>query len=137
MRPRELMRTLRGRVDPGMILLLLLSSAFLFPFLRILWPIGDEGLVAYGAQLVTHGGVPYRDFFVENYGPASFYMLALFFKMFGTTWFAERLAVLLVGVVTSVLIFWMTRRVYRGPLAFLPAVMILLVCVPVWPAASH
>ena len=131
------MRTLKFRGDPGTILLLVLSSAYLFPFLRILWPIGDEGVVVYGAQLVTQGRVPYRDFFVENSGPASFYMLALFFKMFGTNWFAERLALLVVGVLTSALIFWMTKRVYRGPLAVLPAVIILMVCVPIWPAASY
>ena len=40
--------------------------------MRILWRIGDEGTLVYGAQLVAQGALPYRDFF-EVMGPGSFF----------------------------------------------------------------
>ena len=60
------------------------SAAYLYPFLRVLWRVGDEGTLVYGAQRVAEGAVPYRDFF-EVMGPGTFYWLGLFFKLFGTT----------------------------------------------------
>lgn len=42
----------------------------------------DESLTLYGADRVLHGEIPYRDFWTM-YGPAQFYLLAVFFKLFG------------------------------------------------------
>jgi hypothetical protein len=42
----------------------------------------DEFLSLYGADRVLHGGLPYHDFWTM-YGPAQFYAIALFFKLFG------------------------------------------------------
>ena len=42
----------------------------------------DEFLSLYGADRVLHGEIPYRDFWTM-YGPAQFYVLAGFFKIFG------------------------------------------------------
>ena len=42
----------------------------------------DEGLILYGASVVAHGGVPYRDFW-SMYGPGSFYALAAVNLAFG------------------------------------------------------
>ncbi|RZU41979.1 ArnT family glycosyltransferase [Edaphobacter modestus] len=50
-------------------------------FKRISGPY-DEFLSLYGADRVLHGGLPYRDFWTM-YGPAQFYAIALFFKLFG------------------------------------------------------
>lgn len=44
----------------------------------------DEFLSLYGADSVLHGQMPYRDFWTM-YGPAQFYLLAGFFKVFGVS----------------------------------------------------
>lgn len=114
----------------------LISSVYLYLFLRILWRVGDEGLVVYGAQRVAEGALPYRDF-VEVFGPASFYWLALFFSLFGTKWLVARGLLLFTGTASVILIYWMTRRVYRGPLEMFPAFVYLVLGIPLWPASNH
>ncbi|MGA6993078.1 MAG: hypothetical protein WBX50_04185, partial [Candidatus Deferrimicrobiaceae bacterium] len=101
-------------------MLSLFSTAYLFLFLRILWRVGDEGLVVYGAQRVVEGALPYRDF-VEVFGPASFYWHALFFSLLGTKWMVARGVLLFTGATSAVLVYWMTRRLYRGPFEMMPA----------------
>lgn len=49
----------------------------------------DEGLVLVGAWRVALGQIPYRDFWTI-YSPGQFYVVALFFKLFGTTVESER-----------------------------------------------
>jgi hypothetical protein len=44
----------------------------------------DEFLSLYGAERVLHGDLPYRDFWTM-YGPAQFYVVAFFFKIFGVS----------------------------------------------------
>ena len=117
-------------------LLLIFSSAYLYPFLRVLWRIGDEPSVVYGAQLVSEGNIPYRDFF-EVMGPASFYWLALFFKIFGTKWVVSRLLLLFTVSISTVIIYWMTRRLYAGAFDVLPALFFLMTGIPIWPGVNH
>ena len=50
----------------------------------------DEFLSLYGAERVLHGGLPYRDFFTM-YGPAQFYLIAGFFKLFGVSALSGRI----------------------------------------------
>jgi hypothetical protein len=118
------------------ILLFLFSSAYFFLFVRILWRIGDEGILVYGAQLVTQGALPSRDFF-EGMGPASFYWLGFFFKLFGTNIIVARTVLLFTGAFTIVLIYWMTQRVYKGPFAVMPSLFFLAIGIPLWPGTSH
>src|SRR2546430_4915814 len=61
------------------------SAAYLYPFLRVLWRVGDEGTLVYGAQRVAEGAVPYRDF-MEVMGPGTFYWLGRFFQTSRATW---------------------------------------------------
>jgi 4-amino-4-deoxy-L-arabinose transferase-like glycosyltransferase len=117
-------------------LLFLLSLAYLFLHVKVLWRIGDEGTLVYGAQLVAQGALPYRDFF-EVMGPASFYWLGLFFKLFGANILVARGVLLLTGALTILLIYWMTRRIYRGPFDVLPGVFFLVICFPIWPGTNH
>ena len=117
-------------------LLLIFSSAYLYPFIRVLWRIGDEGSVVYGAQLVSEGAIPYRDFF-EVMGPASFYWLAIFFKIFGTKWVVSRLLLLFTVSISTIIIYWMTRRLYPGTFDVLPAFFFLMTGIPIWPGVSH
>ena len=117
-------------------LLLIFSSAYLYPFLRVLWRIGDEGSLVYGAQLVSEGVIPYRDFF-EVMGPGSFYWLAMFFKIFGTKWIVSRLLLLFTVSFSTIIIYWMTRRLYAGAFDVLPALFFLMTGIPIWPGVSH
>jgi hypothetical protein len=48
----------------------------------------DEGIVLLGADRVLRGDVPYRDFWTL-YGPATFYLPAAAFRLFGETVLVE------------------------------------------------
>jgi hypothetical protein len=117
-------------------LLILAAFAYLYTNLHVLRGYGDEGLVLYGAELVSEGVLPYRGFF-EVFGPGSFYWLGLFFKLFGVKFATARILLLFTGVAIALLIFWMTRRIHRGPFELVPAVFLLFISIPIWPASSH
>lgn len=116
--------------------LFLFSLIYLFLFLRVLWRVGDEGLVVYGAQRAAEGALPYRDF-MEVFGPASFYWQALFFSLLGTKWIVARGVLLFTGATSAVLLYWMTRHLYRGPFEMMPALYYLVLGIPLWPASNH
>lgn len=118
---------------------LLVASAcvlYLSVFTRVLWRVGDEGAIVYGAHRVAQGEVPYRDFF-EVYGPGSFYWLGGWFRIFGESWLALRLHLVLTGAAVSVLIYCLTLRVYRGRFEALPCGLFTVAGIPLWPASSH
>jgi hypothetical protein len=102
----------------------------------VLWRIGDEGTLVYGAQLVAQGALPYRDFF-EVMGPGSFYWMGLFFNLFGANILVARTVLLLNATLTVLLLYWMTRRIYHGPFDMFPSIFYLVISFPLWPGASH
>jgi len=118
------------------LLLALLTISYYYLFIRVLYRVGDEGTLVYGAQRVLEGDLPYRDFF-EVMGPASFYWLGLFFKLFGTHIWVARGLLLFTGLAMVLLIYWMTRRVYRGSFEMLPALFYMVLAIPTWPATNH
>ncbi len=126
----------RGSGILGTIAVALVAGVYLFPVIRLLHRVGDEGTVVYGAQRVLESQVPSRDF-LELIGPGSFYWLALFFKLFGLNWHVTRFFLLFNGVVTALLIYWITRRYIRGAVSFLPSLFALILGLPFWPACSH
>ncbi len=65
---------------------LLFLASFAFQCLAMDRVIGiyDEGLDLSSADIVAHGGLPYRDIYT-SYGPAQSYVIAALFKLFGTT----------------------------------------------------
>src|SRR5262245_19834393 len=70
------------------------------PYLKVLSPaisFGDEGLVAQSAYRIYLGQVPFRDFF-SALTPGTYYWYAIFFKLFGPTFIALRLGVILVSI---------------------------------------
>lgn len=117
-------------------LLILSAVAYLYTNLHVLRHYGDEGLILYGAELVSEGVIPYRGFF-EVFGPGSFYWLGLFFKLFGAKLATARNLLLFTGVATALLTLWMTKRIHRGPFELVPAVFLLFISIPIWPASSH
>ena len=116
--------------------LLLLSVLYFLPFIRVLHRVGDEGTIAYGAQRVLEGAVPYRDF-LEIMGPGSFYWLAFFFKIFGDTWQVSRLCLLVTGVASTLLVYWIARQFLSARLALLPWFFCVALSIPLWPAPNH
>jgi 4-amino-4-deoxy-L-arabinose transferase-like glycosyltransferase len=63
--------------------------------------------------------------------------LALFFKVLGTTIVVSRGVLLATGLTTAVLLYLLTRQLYRGPFDVLPALFYIVVGIPIWPANSH
>ncbi len=112
------------------------AGLYLWLFLRVQWRIGDEGSIVYGAVRVTEGAVPYRDFF-EVMGPGTFYWLALWFKLFGTTWLTSRVAVLATALVSACAIYYGTTRQNQGKFALMPAALYTIVTLTSWPGANH
>lgn len=106
------------------------------PFLHFLsQTVGDEGTLILGADRVAQGQVPFRDFF-EVMGPGTFYWLALFFKVFGTTWLATRIDLLLTTLGITLLLFYLARRL-RGGLGAAPIVFFIAVSYHIWNTVTH
>jgi cell shape-determining protein MreD len=116
--------------------IVLAAALFLFPFTRLLRRVGDEGIIVYGAQRVSQGAVPYRDF-LEMLGPASFYWLGSFFKVFGDSWQVARGHLLLTGVAIGLFTWLIARRTVGGVAALPPFLFALILDLPLWPASSH
>ncbi len=69
----------------------------------------DEGLVTTGAMVVLAGGMPHRDFW-SNYAPGQYYALAAVFRLFGASLWAERLFATLVMALLLTLVYHLARR---------------------------
>jgi hypothetical protein len=111
------------------------SILYFLPFLRVLSHQGDEGILIDGAVRVTEGQLPFRDF-VEVMGPGTFYWLALFFKLLGTTWLATRICLLFTTLGITVLLFYLARRLRCGMEA-VPVIFFVAVSYHNWNAISH
>lgn len=114
----------------------LLALLYLYPFMRLGPQVTDEGTLITGAVRVAEGQVPSRDFF-EGMGPGTFYWLALYFKIFGTTWFATRVSVMVTSLSIAMLLYILARRLNcASPLT--PAVIFVSTSFGLlWPAISH
>jgi hypothetical protein len=96
---------------------------------------GDEGTLITGALRVTEGQLPFRDFF-EVMGPGTFYWLALFFKLLGTTWLATRICLLFTTLGITLLLFYLARRLRCGMEA-VPVIFFVAVSYHNWNAITH
>ena len=113
----------------------LCSVLYFLPFLRLLSHQGDEGTLIGGATRVLAGQLPYRDFF-EVMGPGTFYWLALFFKLLGTTWFATRACLLLTTTGITVALYYLARRLNLEKAGW-PAILFVAACCHRWNVISH
>jgi len=80
----------------------------------------DEALILYGASRVLHGDVPYRDFWTL-YGPASYYVVAGLFRLFGESVAAGRGFDLAARVAIVMTAYAIVYRTGRSKLALLTA----------------
>jgi hypothetical protein len=111
------------------------AMLYFAPFLRVLSHSGDEGTLIMGAVRVLDGQLPSRDFF-EAMGPGTFYWLALFFKLLGTTWLATRICLLVTTAIISVVLYYLARRLRPG-LEAIPVIFFVAVSYHSWNAISH
>ncbi|HTU51121.1 MAG TPA: glycosyltransferase family 39 protein [Acidobacteriaceae bacterium] len=112
------------------------AAIYLLPFMRILLSGTDEGTLVYGAVRIIHGQVFARDFF-EVMGPGTFYWLALFFKLFGVSFFAARVCLFVTSLGTLMLMYFLSRRICSR-YQVLPAVILVAVYFStIWPIVNH
>jgi 4-amino-4-deoxy-L-arabinose transferase-like glycosyltransferase len=109
--------------------LFLASFLYHLLFLRYTAVEPDEGIILQGAQRVLSGEIPYRDFFTFL-TPGSFYLLALLFKVFGSSFVVARTGLVFFGPVFSVINYLLARRVCSRGSALTVAVLVTLNTLP-------
>ncbi|MDQ1694389.1 MAG: hypothetical protein QOH85_1924 [Acidobacteriaceae bacterium] len=89
-----------------------------------------------GAVRTLHGQLLGRDF-VEVVGPGTFFWLALFFKLFGVTFFASRVCLFVSTLGTALCIYFLSRRICARH-QLLPFILLIgLYFDTFWPGISH
>jgi hypothetical protein len=111
------------------LLLFLGSLAYLYLFRRYTAIEPDEGIILQGAQRILRGEVLYRDFF-SFLTPGSYYLLALLFKIFGSSFAVARIALVFFGAVFSGVNYLLARRVCSRGSALTVAVLVTLTTLP-------
>jgi 4-amino-4-deoxy-L-arabinose transferase-like glycosyltransferase len=119
-----------------MLVVLLVSLAYLWLFRRFTMIDPDEGILLEGAQRILRGQVLYRDFF-SFITPGSYYLLALLFEVFGNSIVVARTAVAFTGSVLSVMTYVLARRVCSRRTALLTAAAVTGTCLPFRFLAVH
>ncbi len=123
-----------NRVWIGYVTLAFLTAAYLFPFVRMVWGIGDEGVSLDGARRIIQGQLFARDF-EDMMGPGAFWWPALFLKVFGVSIVTAHVLLWLTGIAIALFMFHLSRRV--GGNAFLCAAFFTVVAIPLWPGNSY
>ena len=103
-------------------LVFLAALAYFLLFHRYGFFIQDEGVIAYQALRVSHGQLPYTDF-QTAYTPASFYLNAVLFRLFGPSLALLRAAGSVTCAATAALLFLSATRVLPPPYALLPSLL--------------
>ncbi|MCL4478547.1 MAG: glycosyltransferase family 39 protein [Deltaproteobacteria bacterium] len=86
----------------------------------------DEGIALYGAKRILMGQTLYKDFF-DIVTPGTDYLLALIFKLFGTTLKAARLSIIITNSLNVVMLLIISRKLIKGrKLAYIPPVLLML-----------
>jgi hypothetical protein len=135
--PPAAARTDRGRRAERVlsVALFFIAVAWVVRYPRALGE-SDEALYLYEAARLLHGDLFYRDLF-EIITPASHYLMALFFMLFGTTFATARFATALVHGGIVLLVYRGSRALgARAGLAAAAAAAHLAVDFPAWPYAS-
>jgi len=107
------------------IVLLIITVIYYFPIINL--PPGpfDEGVILVGAERILKGQIPSRDFFTQ-YTPGQFYILAAFFKVFGTSIIAERAYDIVIKSLLSLFIFLIIRLFSPNKIALVGWTMSLI-----------
>lgn len=118
----------------GYVATTVLIAAYLFPFVRVLWHIGDEAISLEGARRVLQGEIPGRDF-VEAVGPGAFWWPAVVLKAFGEGIVTAHVLLWVTGIALGLLTFHMARRI--GANAYFCAALFTAISIPIWPGYCY
>ena len=117
-------------IDRHLALMMFLASfVYLYLFRRYTAMDPDEGIILQGAERILNGQVLYRDFF-SFFTPGSYYLLALLFRIFGSSMLVARSALVFLGSILSVLTYLLARRVVSRWVALATAALVTLTCLP-------
>ena len=122
----------RGSAKPDLAIaagLFLISCLYLGLFRRYVSLDPDEGIVLQGAQRILAGQVLYRDFF-SFFTPGSYYMLALWFKLFDSSLAVGRTALMVSGSLFPAFTYVVARRVCSRWSALLTAYLVIVTALP-------
>ncbi len=96
-------------LDGAIVVVIVLVALWVYsPSSEIYFNPYDLGIASYGGLRVLDGFVPYAEMHTP-YGPAQFYILALFFLLFGTSIDTMELESLIVKVVLVAMVYWTLR----------------------------
>jgi hypothetical protein len=124
----------RGRRD--YLIYALCACLYLLPFMRLLLLETDEGSLVSGAVRVARGQMFSRDFF-EIIGPGTFYWVALFFKLLGETFIAERTCLFITSLATGLLMYFLSRRICNRYQVLPSLILTGTYFGALWPTISH
>jgi hypothetical protein len=106
--------------------LVFLAALFYFLlFHRYGFFLQDEGVNAYGVMRILQGQIPYRDF-QTAYPPASYYLHAVLFRLFGPGLPVLRVAASFACAGTAAVLFLVATEVLSTPWAFLPSLLYVI-----------
>jgi hypothetical protein len=96
----------------------------------------DETLYFEHGLRILHGQVPFRDYFTYVM-PGADLLYAGAFRLLGVhAWFAQ-VCVIFLGATIAGLLVWISSRILKGPLVFLPALLFLVLDFDVAKDATH
>ena len=107
------------------------AAAYLSPVCFVLRHHSELGRIPLGADLLVRGHLLYKDMFSEAF-PGSYFLLALFFQLFGSTFVAARLELFLTFLVSAILITCLSRKIISGWPFLIPAAIYVIVAAPSW-----
>ncbi len=96
----------------------------------------DETLYFEHGIRILHGQVPFRDYFTYVM-PGSDLLYAAVFGLLGVHAWVAQIFVIFLGIANAGVVVWISSRVVKGPLAFLPALLFLVLDFDVARDATH
>jgi 4-amino-4-deoxy-L-arabinose transferase-like glycosyltransferase len=114
---------------PQIIIIILGLCALTVIVCSFFWPMAeDEGIFLTIASRITHGELPYRDYF-DHKPPGIYYFLAPIITIFGNSLFAARFAIALTNLGTAFIIFKIGQKAFGKQVGFLSGGIFLFLTV--------
>lgn len=85
----------------------------------------DEGVIIADSERVLDSPFPYVRF--SQYLPGKYYLLALFFLLFGKSIAVARIMFILIHCINNVLAFFIAKKIMPYPFSLIPSLLLLLV----------
>jgi len=86
----------------------------------------DEGIALYGAKRILMGQTLYKDFF-DIVTPGTDYLLAIIFKLFGTTLKSARITMITANALNVAMLMLISSKLIKEKIAIIPPVLLMLI----------